>query len=272
MTTAVLEVRDLYRHFGGLPAVTRCDDASFRPASGDSARSQRSRQDDVLQSHRRRLSADRGRDSLFGQDVTRKSAERAHASRHRANLPDHHVVSQEYDLHNVDHLARGPAGHSLESIGRICAGRRSLWDQARGDARARGTCALATGPSRRPVYGERRRVEIAMALAQKPKLLLLDEPLAGLSADERQDIQRLLRSIPRDVTIVMIEHDMDVALASLSDHGDAARGEWWWKEAAPKWSPIPRLGRCTLDTDALTISGLNAFTAKAMSCTICRSA
>jgi len=52
-----------------------------------------------------------------------------------------------------------------------------------------------------------------MALAQKPKLLLLDEPLAGLSADERQDVQRLLQSIPRDVTIVMIEHDMDVALA-----------------------------------------------------------
>jgi branched-chain amino acid transport system ATP-binding protein len=52
-----------------------------------------------------------------------------------------------------------------------------------------------------------------MALAQAPKLLLLDEPFAGLSADERQDVQKLLLGIPREVTIVMIEHNMDVALA-----------------------------------------------------------
>ena len=71
---------------------------------------------------------------------------------------------------------------------------------------------IAERPLSETSYGERRRVEIAMALAQNPKLLLLDEPFAGLSIDERQDVRKLLLAIPRDVTIVMIEHDMDVAL------------------------------------------------------------
>ncbi|HEY2755096.1 MAG TPA: ABC transporter ATP-binding protein [Pseudolabrys sp.] len=71
---------------------------------------------------------------------------------------------------------------------------------------------IAERPLSETSYGERRRVEIAMALAQKPKVLLLDEPFAGLSIDERQDVHRCLMAIPRDVTTVMIEHNMDVAL------------------------------------------------------------
>ena len=71
---------------------------------------------------------------------------------------------------------------------------------------------IAQRPLSETSYGERRRVEIAMALAQNPKVLLLDEPFAGLSIDERQEVRKLLHAIPRDVTIVMIEHDMDVAL------------------------------------------------------------
>jgi branched-chain amino acid transport system ATP-binding protein len=71
---------------------------------------------------------------------------------------------------------------------------------------------IADRPLSQTSYGERRRVEIAMALAQDPKVLLLDEPFAGLSIDERRDVRQLLNAIPRGVTVVMIEHNMDVAL------------------------------------------------------------
>jgi len=71
---------------------------------------------------------------------------------------------------------------------------------------------LADRPVAQTSYGERRRVEIAMALAQHPRVLLLDEPFACLSVEERRDVLSLIADIPRDVTIVMIEHDMDVAL------------------------------------------------------------
>ena len=62
-------------------------------------------------------------------------------------------------------------------------------------------------------YGERRQLELALALNSSPKVLFLDEPCAGLSPSERQSISRMIRALPRDITVIMIEHDMDVALA-----------------------------------------------------------
>jgi len=61
-------------------------------------------------------------------------------------------------------------------------------------------------------HGEQRQLEIAMALAGNPKLLLLDEPAAGLSAAERKMMKELVEGLPRDLSIVLIEHDMDIAL------------------------------------------------------------
>jgi branched-chain amino acid transport system ATP-binding protein len=87
-----------------------------------------------------------------------------------------------------------------------------LIDAARAALKRVGLEHLAERPLAQTSYGERRRVEIAMALAQNPKVLLLDEPFAGLSVEERREVRKLLQAIPRDVTIVMIEHDMDVAL------------------------------------------------------------
>ena len=59
-------------------------------------------------------------------------------------------------------------------------------------------------------HGEVRELEVLLALALKPRVLLLDEPAAGRSPAERVDIQALLRSLPPELTLVMVEHDMDV--------------------------------------------------------------
>jgi branched-chain amino acid transport system ATP-binding protein len=75
-----------------------------------------------------------------------------------------------------------------------------------------GLLHLAEHPVSDIAYGEKRRVELAMALAQKPRVLLLDEPLAGLSNTERSTVKSLIASIPRQTAVVMIEHDMDTAL------------------------------------------------------------
>ena len=61
-------------------------------------------------------------------------------------------------------------------------------------------------------HGEQRQLEIAMALAGNPEVLLLDEPGAGLSAAERKIMRELISGLPRDLTIVLIEHDMSIAL------------------------------------------------------------
>jgi ABC-type branched-subunit amino acid transport system ATPase component len=67
-------------------------------------------------------------------------------------------------------------------------------------------------PVTRLSYGEQRQLELALALAARPRALLLDEPCAGLAPAERHRIARLIGELPRELTVVMIEHDMDVAL------------------------------------------------------------
>ena len=58
-------------------------------------------------------------------------------------------------------------------------------------------------------YGEKRRLELGLALASQPSVLLLDEPLAGLSPAERDGVKQLIRNVGKGRTIVLVEHDMD---------------------------------------------------------------
>lgn len=76
--------------------------------------------------------------------------------------------------------------------------------------------AVANEPVGLLSYGQQREVEIAMALATEPELLLLDEPAAGLSPVARGELVQRLKALPRNVTLLFVEHDMDVAL-TLAD-------------------------------------------------------
>ena len=157
------------------------------------------------------LTPDSGTIKMFGQDITKvASRKRTHLGMART----YQIITlfaRDTILHNVTLALLGLSQARWNPIAALTR-RGDLVDRARDALERVGLRDIADRPLAQTSYGERRRVEIAMALAQNPKVLLLDEPFAGLSIDERQDVQKLLRAIPRDVTIVMIEHNMDVAL------------------------------------------------------------
>ena len=154
---------------------------------------------------------DAGSVTLFGREITRLPVRmRAHLGLART----YQIITlfpRDTILHNVLLSLLGTAPLRWNPVVALRR-RRDLVARAEEALERVGLRHLAARPLGDTSYGERRRVEIVMALAQAPKLLLLDEPFAGLSIDERRDVLRLVTTIPRDVTIVMIEHDMDVAL------------------------------------------------------------
>jgi branched-chain amino acid transport system ATP-binding protein len=157
------------------------------------------------------LAPDRGSIALFGHDITRVPSRRRF---HLGMARTYQIITlfpNDTLLRNVTLSLLGRSRLRWNPVARL-SGQRALLARARETLARVGLDALAERPLRETSYGERRRVEIAMALAQAPRLLLLDEPFAGLSLEERRDVLRLVSGIPRDVTIVMIEHDMDVAL------------------------------------------------------------
>jgi branched-chain amino acid transport system ATP-binding protein len=115
----------------------------------------------------------------------------------------------------------------LESLALAVASRldaaRRFWQPVGADAAIAAECEAllaqfrllehAEQPTRELPYGKRRLLEIALAVAQRPQVLLLDEPAAGVPAAERADILATVAALPADVSVVLIEHDMDLVFS-----------------------------------------------------------
>jgi branched-chain amino acid transport system ATP-binding protein len=118
-------------------------------------------------------------------------------------------------LANVALAVQARSGSSFRFFGRV-AGEDAL-NAAAAAALARvGLAGRASMRAGALSHGEQRLLEIAVALASAPKLLLLDEPFAGLGPEESKACIDLIRELKREVTVLLVEHDMD-AVFSLAD-------------------------------------------------------
>ncbi len=158
------------------------------------------------------LRPDGGRIRFRGRDVTALPIHR----RARLGLARSYQITSLFPdfsaLENVALAVQARAGHSFR-----------FWKPARGDAALDGPArdlldrvglrGRADVPAAELAHGEQRQLEIAMALATNPSMLLLDEPIAGMGHDETGRMVDLLRMLRDGVTILLVEHDMDVVFA-----------------------------------------------------------
>jgi branched-chain amino acid transport system ATP-binding protein len=112
-------------------------------------------------------------------------------------------------LENLRLAAAANGRGSYDMLGSLARLRDPL-DRARDVASQVGLADRLEIPAGQLSYGEQRQLEIGVALATRPRLLLLDEPTAGMSPEETHRMTRLLMGLPREVTMLIIEHDMDV--------------------------------------------------------------
>jgi len=157
------------------------------------------------------LPASSGTVELFGEDVTKKPAR----SRAKLGLARTYQQARLFDGLTVEDSIYlsivGVEGGRLRPVV-LPSRERAIRERARAAA---GRVAISD-KLREQVgslsHGEHRQVALAMALAAEPKALMLDEPASGLSRGERQLLTELLLGLDRDITLILIEHDMDIAL------------------------------------------------------------
>src|SRR5436190_4646125 len=207
----VLRLRGIGRRFGGLDAVAEVDlelhQGERRTILGPNGAGKTT----LFNVIAGEFPPTAGRIELFGLDVT------AQPARHRAKLG----LARTYQQSRVFGGLSVEDNIYLAALG-VGTGHMFPFRSARRDAplRARARDAaneVGLGDCRATLvsdlsHGERRQLAIGMARAAEPKLIMLDEPAAGLSRAERQTLTELLLAMPSDVTLLLIEHDLDVAL------------------------------------------------------------
>ena len=211
----MLEVRGLTKQFGALRA---SDGIDFDVAEGETHAvigPNGAGKTTFISQLAGNLRPDSGTVRFAGADITALPAPR----RARLGLARSFQITSVYPdfsaLHNVALAIQAHSGHSFH-FWRDARTDSALVDPARrilNDFGLGGRTQVLAGNL---AHGEQRQLEVAMALATKPRLLLLDEPMAGMGAEESQRMIALLASLKRKHTVILVEHDMD-AVFRLAD-------------------------------------------------------
>lgn len=212
MAEPMLAVEGLAKAFGALKAT---DDLSLSVAAGEIHAligPNGAGKTTLVNQLSGELAPDHGRIVFEGADITRMPAhERPHAGLVRS-FQITSVFPEFTTLENVALAAQSTAGHSFRFFAPV-ARDRGLNDIALAALEQVGLGAEAGRPAHALSHGQQRRLELAMALALKPRLLLLDEPMAGMGPDESAFVVEVLGKLRGDVTMLLIEHDMDAVFA-----------------------------------------------------------
>ncbi|RMD65379.1 MAG: ABC transporter ATP-binding protein [Alphaproteobacteria bacterium] len=212
MSTALLDIAGLTKAYG---AVIACDHVSLTIAPGEVhaliGPNGAGKTTLIAQIAGERL-PDSGRIVLDGHDITRLPV---HARARRGLGRSFQVASIFPRLSVLDNVALAVQAHAGHSFGFWRPARRD--EALRGPARATlarvGLAARAEALAAALAHGEQRQLELAMALAGAPRLLLLDEPTAGMGPTDTARMIALLNELKGDVAILLVEHDMDAVFA-----------------------------------------------------------
>ena len=215
MNKALLEVRGLTKRFGALLASDNVDLEVLEGETHAIIGPNGAGKTTLIGQLAGNLVPDRGRVRFAGEDITALSAP---ARSHRGFARSFQITSIYADftaLENVMLAVQAHAGSSFRFWSPARA-ERALQEPARRVLEEVGLGARAGLPAGSLAHGEQRALEIAIALATRPRLMLLDEPVAGMGAEETQRMIAFLSTLKGGKTLILVEHDMD-AVFSLAD-------------------------------------------------------